>query len=139
VEKTLATDDYALRELRRLAAGRPGNTVVIFGQGMTTWRKAAYYAPGVPVIVLEHKLIRSSLPVMATWKGNRQEAFAHGPVPLRVAVPAGARIVWLLNPRTEFYGLVQQAFAPTAADPVYSTDLPRASGSRRIGEYELAW
>ena len=139
VERTLATDDHTLRQLQRLAAERPGQTVVLFEEGMTTWRKATYYAPAVPMIVLEHKRIRSSNPAMAVWKGNRQEAFSSGAAPQRVALPKGARIVWLLNPRTEFYSLVQQAFAPASADPVCFTDLPAGSGSRRLGEYELAW
>jgi hypothetical protein len=139
VEKTLATDDHTLRQVLRLAGERPGNTVVVFGRGMTTWRKAAYYAPAVSVIVLDHKRIRTSAPAVAIWKGNRQESFSHGPAPLRVYVPAGARIVWLLNPRTEFFALVQQALAPSAADPVYFTDLPQQGGSRVVGEYELAW
>jgi hypothetical protein len=139
VEKTLAADDHTLRQVLKLAGERPGNTVVVFGQGMTTWRKAAYYAPAVPVIVLEHKTIRTSPPSVAIWKGNRQESFSHGAAPLRVPVPAGTRIVWLLNPSTEFYALVQEAFAPSAAEPVYFTDLPQQSGSRVVGEYELAW
>ena len=139
VEATAWTDDHAIRQLRRLAAERAGQTVVIFEQGITTWRKAAYYVPAVPVIVLEHKRIRSSPPVLAIWKANRQEAFSQGGWPLHVALGASSRIVWLLNPRTEFYRLVQQAFAPAAADPVYFTDLPRESGSRLLGEYDLAW
>ncbi len=139
MEKTLATDDHTLRQVKRLAAERPGQTVVVFEQGMTTWRKATYYAPDVPVVVLEHKRIRTSPPAMAIWKGSRQEALSHGAAPLRFTLPAGARIVWLLNPRTEFYDLVQQAFAPTAADPVYVTDLPQGTGSRLLGEYELVW
>ena len=139
IEATAWGDDHALRQVRRLAAERPGNTVIVFAQGITTWRKAAYYAPNVPVIVLAHRGIRSSPPSVAVWKGNREEAFTHGPAPLRVPLPAGSRIVWLLNPRTEFYTLVQQAFAPAPADPVCVTDLPRESGSRVVGEYELAW
>lgn len=62
-----------------------------------------------------------------------------GAAPLRVNVPEGSRIVWLLNPRTKFYGLVQQAFAPSAARPLYVTDLPPGSGSRPLGEYVLTW
>jgi hypothetical protein len=139
VERTLAIDDHALRQIRSLAAARAGQTVVVFEEGMTTWRKAAYYLPDMPVIVLEHKLIRASAPTAGVWKGSRQESFSHGAAPLRVALPAGARIVWLLNPRTEFYGKAQQAFAPASADPVYFTDLPLESGSRVLGEYELAW
>ena len=60
-----------------------------------------------------------------------QEAFEQGAAPLRMSVPEGSRIVWLLNPRTEFYHLVQRAFAPAAAGPVYVTDLPPGSGSAR--------
>ena len=139
IERTAWGDDHTMRQVRRLAAERPGDTVIVFGQGTTTWRKAAYYAPNVPVFVLEHKRIRSSQPSLTVWKGNRQQAAANGPAPLHVTLPAGARVVWLLNPRTQFYELVQQAFPLTPADPVYVTDLPRESGSRMVGEYELAW
>lgn len=137
---TLATDDHTVRQLRRLAGERPGNTVVIWEHGLTAWRKAAYYDPAVPIVVLEHRTIRSgSLPVIAIWNGPRMERRIQGPAPQRVSLPPGARVVWLLNPTTEFYELARQAFPLTAADPVYYTDLPRESGSRIVGEYELAW
>lgn len=57
----------------------------------------------------------------------------------RVDAPPGARIVWLLNPRTEFYSIVQAAFAPRRDGSVFYTDLPAQHGSRILGEYELAW
>lgn len=140
VDNTLAMDDHAIRQLMRLSAERPGNTVVIFEEGMTTWRKAAYYVPGVPVIVLEHKLGHpGSPPLVSIWRGNHHDMYTEGRAPLRVSIPAGARIVWLLNPNTEFYALVTRAFTLAPADPVYYSDLPRESGSRLVGEYELAW
>lgn len=140
VDEILARDDHSLRQLLQLAAQRPGNTVVIFEEGMTTWRKAAFYAPQVPVIVLEHKSLRSgSPPVISMWRGNRHQLYIEGRQPVCVSIPAGARIVWLLNPRTEFFGQVQRSFVIAGADGVYFTDLPRESGSRLLGQYEVTW
>jgi hypothetical protein len=149
IKSTLAVDDHTLRQMIRLAAERPGHAVVVWEHGLAAWRKAAYYAPGLPIVVLEHKKIRAgSPPVIAVWKGAKMEqrlqglapSNVTGPAPLRLTLPAGTeRIVWLLNPRTPFYDLVQRSFAPAAAPPVYYTDLPRESGSRTLGEYEIAW
>jgi hypothetical protein len=135
---TLAVDDRTLKETRRLIAERPGKTVVIWERGLTAWRKVAYYSPGVELVVLEHKKIRSgSPPVIAIWKGAKLERRLPGGAPLRL--PAGTRIVWLLNPRTDFLQVVQQNFALVQAGTVYWTELPQESGSRRLGEYELVW
>lgn len=140
IDATLAVDDHTLREMRRLIAGRPGNTIVIWERGLTAWRKAAYYSPGIQIVVLEHKKIRSgSPPVIAIWNGPKLERRLQGASPLRVDLRAGDRIVWLLNPRTDFFPRVQQNFPLTQAGPVYTTDLPQEDGSRLLGEYELVW
>jgi len=140
VHNTLALDDGTVRGIRRLAGERPGRTVVIWERGLTAWRKAAYYAPGVPVLVLDHTRVQSgSPPAVAVWKGPRLESMLQGAAPLRIAVPAGGRIVWLLNPRTDFYQLAAQAFPLITAYPVYYSDLPQESGSRTLGGYEVAW
>jgi hypothetical protein len=65
---------------------------------------------------------------------NRQGAEA-----VCVDVPAGTRIVWLLNPRTEFYTIVRNAFPLQRESSVLYTDMLTAHGSRTLGEYELAW
>jgi hypothetical protein len=136
IKNTLATDDHSIRDVERLAAERPGAVFVIWEHGFATWRKIAYYAPQIPIAVLEHRHIRSGSPaVAALWKGASRLAGSSA----RVEIPAGARIVWLLNPRTEFYGIVQAAFAPRPAGSVLYTDLPAQHGSRTLGEYELAW
>jgi hypothetical protein len=139
IKSTLAVDDHTLSEMRRLIAERPGNTIVIWERGLTAWRKAAYYAPGTEIAVLEHKKIRSSPPVVVIWRGATLERRLQGGTPLRLELPAGARIVWLLNTRTDFYQEAQRNFALTAAGPVWFTDLPRDPGARQLGEYELAW
>jgi hypothetical protein len=139
IKNTLATDDHAIRDVERLAAERPGAVFVVWEHGLATWRKLAYYAPRIPIAVLEHRHIRGgSPPVVALWQGNRRALNPPAAVP-RVNVPAGARIVWLLNPRTEFYAIVQSAFAPQSAGAALYTDLPMEHGARALGEYELAW
>jgi hypothetical protein len=139
-QDTLATDDHALREIRRLIAERPGKTVIVWEHGLTSWRKAAYYAPDTEVLVLEHKRIQSgSPPVIAVWKGNRLVEHRQGSPPLDLRVPAGTRIVWLLNPGSAFYECVQLKFPTRRAGPISYSDLPGESGSSRLGEYELTW
>jgi hypothetical protein len=59
-------------------------------------------------------------------------------VKMRVSLQPGTRVVWLLNPRTAFPGLMKQNFSFTAAGPMHYTDLPSESGARLQGEYEIA-
>lgn len=140
IRNTLAIDDHSLRQIIRLAAERRGQTVVVWEHGLAPWRKAAYYAGGVPVVVLEHRLIRAgSPPVAAVWEGPRLERRLQGPAPLHFDLPPARRIVWMLNPRTDFYQLAARSFALTPAGPVWYTDLAAAHGSALLGEYTLAW
>ncbi len=136
IHNTLAIDDHAIRDVKRLAGERPGGVFVVWEHGLAAWRKLAYYAPQIPIAVLEHRHIRGGSPaVIALWKGARR---IRNPAP-QVTIPPGARIVWLLNSRTEFYGIVQRAFEPQASGSVLYTDLPSGHGSRQLGEYEIAW
>lgn len=139
IHSTLAIDDYTLRETRRLIAERPGETVVIWERGLTAWRKVGYYASDARIYVLEHKEIRGGSPVIAIWQGATSTGRRQGPAPQRLKVPAGSRVIWLLDPRAGFTDLVKSQFALTAAGPAYYTELPAESGSRTLGEYEIAW
>jgi len=133
-------DDHSLRQAIRLAAERPGKTVVVWEQGLVAWRKACYYLHEVPVVVLDRQKIRGEAPpVIAVWKGAHPDPQLQGPAPLGVTLPAGGRIVWLLNPRTGFYSLASSNFPLVSAGPIWYTDLPPQSGSRRLGEYQLVW
>jgi hypothetical protein len=140
IKNTLAVDDHSLRAAMRLAAERPGQTVVVWEHGLVSWRKACYYMRGVPILVFERKQLRSGAPpVITIWKGASLDHRLEGPAPLSVTLPEGGRIVWLLNPRTEFYSLASANFPLTAAGPIYYTDLPAESGSKLLGEYGLEW
>ncbi len=138
IETTLAVDDHSLREIRRLAGGRPGS-LVVWEHGLVAWRKVGYYVPQVRMLVLDHKTIRGGVPVAEVRQGAGLLARQEGAAPLGVTLPAGARVIWLLNPRTEFYEQVRQSFPLTASGPVFYTDLPATAGIRTLGDYALAW
>ena len=92
------------------------------------------------IAVLDHKKIRGrSPPVIVIWNGPKQERRLQGAAPLVLNLRAGGRIVWLLNPSTDFFQLAQRNFPLTQAGPVYFTDLLQESGSRLLGDYELVW
>lgn len=140
IKTTLAVDDHSLRQVIRLAAERPGKSVVVWEHGLVSWRKAAYYLRDVPIVVLERKKIRfGAPPVIAVWKGADLISQPQGPPHLSVTLPAGGRVVWLLTPQSEFYSLAARNFALTPAGPVYYTDLPAGRGSTILGEYKLEW
>jgi hypothetical protein len=110
IQNTLGVDDHSIREVRRLAAEKSGSSLVIWEHGLTAWRKIAYYSPNVPIEVLEHKKIRAGSPaVVNRWRGARLETRTQGAAPLRIDVPAGTRLIWVLNPSTEFYSAICQA------------------------------
>jgi len=78
-------------------------------------------------------------PAIALWQGPRLMRTLRGAAPLRLDLPAGARIIRMLNPRTDFYRLAQQNFTPSPSGSLGFTGLPTAGGSQIPGEYELAW
>lgn len=140
IKNTLAVDDHSLRQAIRLAAERPGLTVVVWERGLVSWRKACYYMRQTPVVVLERRQLRSGTPpVISIWKGASLDLRLEDPAPLIVTLPAGGRIVWLLDPRTGFYSLASANFPLNAAGPIWYTDLPTQSGSKILGEYQLTW
>jgi hypothetical protein len=75
----------------------------------------------------------------AIWKGATLVKRSQGAAPVRVDLPGGARVVWMLNLATEFPRLGAEPFPLTATGPLYCPDLPPASGTRILEEYDLAW
>jgi hypothetical protein len=140
IGNTLAVDDRSLRETRRLMTERPEQTVVVWESGLTAWRKVGYYASSLPIYVLEHKRISGGTPpVIVAWRGSRPLGRQQGAAPLRLQLSPGIRVIWMLNPRTEFRNMVEANFPVTAAGTVGYTDLPAEHGIRTLGEYEIAW
>jgi hypothetical protein len=90
--------------------------------------------------VLEHKKIRGGTPpVIVAWQGGKPLGRQQGATPLRLQLAPGSRVIWMLNPRTDFHSLVSSNFPVTEAGTVAFTDLPAEHGSRTLGEYEIAW
>jgi hypothetical protein len=139
IESTLGVDDHTLREARRLIAERRGRAVILWEEGPTSWRKAAYDVPDTRIAVLEHQKMRSRPRVVAWWRGPKLEQRLQGGAPLRLTVPAGVRLVWLLNTNSAFYQEAQRSFPLSSAGPMWFTDLPSESGARVLGEYEVSW
>jgi hypothetical protein len=133
-------DDAALEELRRLKREWPGDTVVVWERGRTSSRKAGYYFQDLRVIVLSPKTIRTTATLAARYmRGPRVERLLQGPAPLVVPVPAGARLVWLVDPKTPFFADLKQSFPLQDADPLYYTDLPSGGAEQQVGSYLFTW
>lgn len=134
VRGTVYQDDAVLASIRRLAAGGR-NTVVIWSEGPTSWRKAAYYLRGMPVVALE-----SPQRLLArTFEGARIVSQAKGPAPVVLDLPARGRVVWLVDARKPFLAALRKAFPLTQDGHVYYHDLPEEPGSRAVEQFLLRW
>ena len=138
VRSTTARDDHALRAIGELSreAGRP--VVILWHRGLACWRKTTFYHPELPVVVLDRKM-HTGAAIATVRRGNRQERIIEGQPPLVIRVPPGARLIWLLNPRTEFPALVREQFPLLEAPGAWYSDLPEGPGARRVGDYLLVW
>jgi hypothetical protein len=140
VRSTTARDDHALRAVAELSREAERPVVVVWERGLLSWRKASYYHPRLPIVVLDRKRLVGPAPAVAkVWTGNRLVEMIEGPPPLVIRVPPGARLIWLLNPRTEFFPLVREQFPLTEVSSAWYCDLPEAPGARRVGDYLLVW
>lgn len=133
-------DDIALGRLYQLATQRPDRIVVVWERGATSWRKTAYYFPGLEVVVLDPKTMNGfPAPVIQVMRGPRIEWRDQRPAPSPVHLPAGARVVWMVNPKTNFFRKLGETFTLARAGPLYWHDLPQLTGSRVVGNYLLTW
>jgi len=140
IRATATLDDRSLRAIRQLTEGHPRLAVILWEHGLLSWRKAAYYYHYLPVVVLDRKTLAGPAPSVATvWRGSRLEQRLEGPPPLRIVLPRGGRLIWLLNPASDFPARLREHFFLAEMGPVYFCDLPETSGSRRIGDFLLTW
>ncbi|MGB9606759.1 MAG: hypothetical protein ACPL88_12860, partial [Bryobacteraceae bacterium] len=98
---TVNADDHSLRAIGQLAHGTPAETVILWRRGSLAWRKAAYYFPRLPVVVLGRKTLAGpARPTTTRWMGARLVERTEGDPPLKIQLPAGARLIWLLDQKT---------------------------------------
>ncbi len=133
-------DDGVLQQVRALAAERPGQTYVVWADGLTYWRKVAYYMPATRVLALGHKGATFSSPLaLVLAKGPRTQVLSEGAAPLALHVDPGSRLIWIIGPRS---GLDKQSLGRIGAvcyGIVCYQDLPETHGSHAAGALTLVW
>ncbi len=140
VRRTAVTDDHILRAIRHLTEKHPRLAVILWERGLLSWRKAAYYYHYLPVVVLDRKTLTGPQQrVVTVWRGPQIERRIEGQAPLRIPLPRGGRLLWLLNPATDFPARLREQFVVGEMDSVYFCDLPETAGERRVGDFLLVW
>jgi hypothetical protein len=141
IRATVWVDHNTLVEIGRLSSEQAGNSVVIWANGLTAWRKINYYFPKLPVVVLENKTLQNgSRPIATTRRGSSLERIQSWP-DLRIKFAPGTRLIWVLNPNAPFYSALHRALPlqPVPGfDHMFSTDL-EGHGEAQIGSYMVIW
>ena len=132
---------YALRDIAEMRAkmkaeGQRELLVVWSRDGAPEWRKIAFYQPDLKVVVLEESGDPAVLSTRAMlWMGKNIQRQIRGEPPLRIDVPPGSRLVWLLAGGRE-KELAQVAPIRKATN-VYYTDVPERGTSFQWGPFEF--
>ncbi|HWP84824.1 MAG TPA: glycosyltransferase family 39 protein [Terriglobia bacterium] len=126
-----------LSQIRRLKSERDAPVVLIWsGNETPVWRKLAYYFPSDPVYELIGAPDRRGLAQAARrWRGNLLLASYEAAESVRLPVPVGARLIWILPPRE--VERLRQTAPLRSAFPVHYTDLGPSADSIRLGEFEF--
>ncbi len=100
------------------------------------WRKVAYYYPHDRVMVLEERGDPTAMITKARlWQGpNILQEYAGGD-PVRIPVPRGTRIIWLVAGGNE--AELVRSVPVKKSKSVYYTDLPEAPQRIRWGSFEF--
>jgi len=123
------------RQLEALQSGTERPVLAVWlRDGEPSWRKVCYYFPSIGVYVLEEGGDRAVLASKGRLSVNNTAVDSYlGPPPIRVPVPRGARLVWLLG-AAEVDKLA--AVVPLQpASPLYYTDLPPDAAEFRYGSF----
>ncbi len=140
IRVTASLDDRILRAIGHLTEGHHRPAVILWEQGSLAWRKAAYYYPGLPVIVLDRKtLTGSAAAVVTSWRGPVLEQRVEGAPPLPIPLPPGGRLIWLVRQESDLPRRLRQHFPLAQTSGVYFMDLPLTPGELRIGDFLLRW
>jgi hypothetical protein len=139
--RTRWIDQMAERAFKRIdELSRQSNRPIIIiwaRDGEPVWRKIAYYLPKQPVYALDEKGDPASPTGMAQlWLRDKRLETHSGAAPIQIAVPRGARVLWLISPAA-VEGLAR-VVAVHEADPLYYSDLPDTPATFRWGSFEFA-
>ena len=131
------TMDSFLRQVPSLKES--GNRPVVFiwtRDASPSWRKVCYYFPSDKVYVLEEAKDPAVADTRARlWRRNRRLVRYSGSTPVRLPIPQGARLIWILAGGTEKE--LGQVVPLQHAPPVFYTDLPENFGPFRWRSFEF--
>ncbi len=139
VKESIDPDDASIRYTQQVVAQAPAGAVILSERSVTSWRKVSYYLPRVRLVVLEKLPVRPVQFVATEWLRSQETRRKQGAAPVKVLVPAGTRLVWMIKPNSDFETLVRQNLPVTSAGPVFYTDLPKEAGSKELGGFTLIW
>jgi hypothetical protein len=129
--------DLAFRRIQELRSSTQAPVVAVWSRdAVPAWRKVAYYFPDLPVYTLEeagdpavvHNLVR-------VWRGSSVAAAYSQGSPVKVPLPNGARIIWLLSGSAETR--LKRAVPLKDAAPLYYTDLPPEAHAFQWGSFSF--
>ena len=129
--------DLALLDIAAMKANKDRPLIVVWSRnGTPVWRKVCFYHPSEKVYALDEEGDPGVPATLARlWMGAKRLARYSGEAPIRLPLPKGARIIWLLG--GERVQDLARVVPLRKAQALYYTDLaPDASGFR-WGSFEF--
>jgi len=130
--------ELALEEIEDLRAGTTRPTLLLWARdGEPVWRKICFYRPDEKIYSLEE----AGDPAVPVGKaqyitGSTRLATYTGAPPIRIPVPQGARLIWIIAPAA--VESLRQVIPVVKAAPLFYTDLPPDAPPFRWGSFEFA-
>jgi hypothetical protein len=141
VDWTEKMTEYALSDIRQMRAklqaeGNREMVVIWSRDGAPEWRKIAFYYPDLKVVVLEETGDPAASRTRALlWKGKDMQKQLLGDAPIRIDVPAGGRVVWVLAGGRERE--LSQVAPIRKGINVFYTDVPASGTAFQWGSFEF--
>ena len=129
--------ELGMKRIEQLKSGSDRPFLLIWSRdGEPVWRKVSYYFPADKIYVLDEEGDPGVLVTLArSWTGKKAQDRYSGTAPIRLPVPKGGRLVWLVS-GTAMENL-QQVIPVQRAVPVYYSDLPPDAAPFRWGSFEF--
>jgi hypothetical protein len=128
------TTDLALRQIETLKSIEDKPVLFLWNRdGEPVWRKVTYYYPSDRLYELAGR--RTAQPRARLWRGVQIVAAYSGSPHLRMPVPKGGRLIWLVHP--DSVSELSQIVPLQGVFPAYYTDLKEDSPKFKWGSFEF--
>lgn len=130
--------ELGFAQIQNLKSSAHGPVFIVWGRdGEPVWRKICYYLPSEKVWVLDEPgQLATTAAAAQLWVGSGKPTKLTGAVPIRVPLPKGARLIWVVGSASA--DSLRQAVPLQNAAPLYYTDLPAEASTFRWGSFEFA-